>query len=172
VESIEPAMTFSYTLAGTVDASGRLPDGRRFNDIHELKKLLAADPRQLARNLLHQFTLYATGTPVRFSDRDEIEAIREARLREGINTVFATCSLHSRRQNSSVRKDADSAMKNSPTIITRRAVLRELASPSPCRHSKPARRRTLRRIDLHATAVIVNNIGVLVGSSHSDHRGA
>jgi hypothetical protein len=69
---------FSYTLAGTVDASGRLPDGRRFNDINELKKLLAANPRQLARNLLHQFTLYATGTPVRFSDRDEIEAILDA----------------------------------------------------------------------------------------------
>ncbi|MCA9221798.1 MAG: DUF1588 domain-containing protein, partial [Planctomycetales bacterium] len=65
---------FAYTLAEPVDASGQLRDGRRFRDIHELKALLMSDPRQLARNLLRQFTLYATGTPVRFSDREEIES--------------------------------------------------------------------------------------------------
>ena len=66
---------FMYTLAEPVDASGQLMDGRRFQDIHQLKTLLAGNPRQLARNLLHQFTLHATGTPVRFSDRTEIESM-------------------------------------------------------------------------------------------------
>ena len=66
---------FIYTLTEAVDASGRLRDGRSFADIYELKELLAADSRQLARNLLHQFTVYATGTPVRFSERGEIERI-------------------------------------------------------------------------------------------------
>ena len=66
---------FSFTMAASVDASGQLLDGRRFQDIHELKGLLASNPRQLARNLLHQFTIYATGTPVRFSDRTEIEVL-------------------------------------------------------------------------------------------------
>lgn len=66
---------FAYTLSSSVDASGKLLDGRSFDDIHELKSLLMADPRQLARNLLHQFTVYATGTPVRFADRREIEDI-------------------------------------------------------------------------------------------------
>ncbi len=69
---------FAYTLAEPVDASGQLLDGRRFRDIHDLKTVLASNPRQLARNLLHQFTLYATGTPVRFSDRSEIESILDA----------------------------------------------------------------------------------------------
>jgi len=69
---------FTYTLAAPVDASGRLLDGRAFRDVHELKRILAANPRQLARNLLHQFTVYATGTPVRFSDRPEIEAMLNA----------------------------------------------------------------------------------------------
>lgn len=64
---------FSYTIASKVDASGRLVDGRQFDNIHDLKALLLGDSRQLARNLLHQFTVYATGTPVRFGDRDEIE---------------------------------------------------------------------------------------------------
>ncbi|MCB1211749.1 MAG: DUF1592 domain-containing protein, partial [Verrucomicrobiales bacterium] len=66
---------FAYTLAGEVDPSGNLRDGRRFENIRDLRALLASDPRQIARNLLQQLTLYATGVPVRFSDRREIEAI-------------------------------------------------------------------------------------------------
>jgi hypothetical protein len=66
---------FAYTLAGPVDSAGTLLDGRSFKNIADLKAILAGNPRQLARNLLRQFTVYATGSPVRFSDRAEIEAI-------------------------------------------------------------------------------------------------
>lgn len=66
---------FAYRISEPVDASGQLLDGRRFQNIHELKVLLASNPRQLARNILHQFTIYATGTPVRFSERAEIESM-------------------------------------------------------------------------------------------------
>lgn len=69
---------FAYTLAGAVDASGTLADGRRFRDVRDLKAIFAANPRQLARNLLQQFTVYATGTPVRFSDRLEIEKMLDS----------------------------------------------------------------------------------------------
>ncbi len=69
---------FAYTLTQPVDASGQLLDGRSFRNIHDLKKILIEDPRQLARNLLHQFIVYATGTPVRFADREEIESILDA----------------------------------------------------------------------------------------------
>lgn len=66
---------YAYTLSSSVDASGKISDGPDFQNIHDLKAILAANPRQLGRNLLHQFVIYATGTPVRFSDRPEIEAI-------------------------------------------------------------------------------------------------
>ncbi len=69
---------FAYTLAEPVDASGQMLDGRGFRDIHDLKIALMSNPRQLARNLLHQFTLYATGTRVRFSDRAAIDSILDA----------------------------------------------------------------------------------------------
>ena len=69
---------FAFTLAEPVDASGQLLDGRRFQNIRDLKAILASNPRQLARNLLHQLTLYATGTPVRFADRAEIESVLDA----------------------------------------------------------------------------------------------
>jgi hypothetical protein len=74
---------YVYTLAEPVDAAGQLRDGRRFQNIRELKAILAANPRQLARNLLHQFTLYATGTPVRFADRVEIEAMLDGCAADG-----------------------------------------------------------------------------------------
>ena len=74
---------FAYTLADAVDPSGQLLDGRRFQNIRELKAHFAANPRQLARNLLHQFTIYATGTPVRFSDRPEIEGMLDACAKDG-----------------------------------------------------------------------------------------
>jgi hypothetical protein len=66
---------FTYTVAGAVDPSGKLIDGRTFRDVREFKDLLAAEPRALARNLLRQWTVYATGTPVRFADRTEVERI-------------------------------------------------------------------------------------------------
>jgi hypothetical protein len=66
---------YRYTLSAPVDAAGRLLDGREFRDIRELKAHLASQPRQLAKNLLHQMVLYATGTPVRFSERTEIESL-------------------------------------------------------------------------------------------------
>jgi hypothetical protein len=58
-----------------VDASGTLPDGRSFKDVRELKSLLLADERQLARNLASQLIVYSTGAPVRFGDRPALEAI-------------------------------------------------------------------------------------------------
>jgi len=58
-----------------VDCSGTLPDGRSFGDVRELKRLLLADERQIARNFATQLITYATGAPVRFGDRPQLEAI-------------------------------------------------------------------------------------------------
>lgn len=74
---------FAYTLGAQIDSSGKLADGRAFRDVRELKALLAARPRQLARNLLAQFTVYSTGTPVRFADRAAIEKILDATAPQG-----------------------------------------------------------------------------------------
>jgi hypothetical protein len=74
---------FTFHSALPVDASGELPDGRTFHDIRDFKKLLLADQRQLARNLARQFTIYATGAPIHFSDRPEIERILDRTGRDG-----------------------------------------------------------------------------------------
>jgi mono/diheme cytochrome c family protein len=62
-------------LGPAVDPSGTLADGRSFHDVEELKRLLLADPDAVAANMARQLTIYATGAPIRFSDRDEIQDI-------------------------------------------------------------------------------------------------
>ena len=74
---------FAYATASPVDASGQLRDGREFQNIDDLRVLLAGNPRQLARNLLHQFTVYSTGTPARFSDRAEIARLLDQCAQDG-----------------------------------------------------------------------------------------
>ncbi len=66
---------FAFTLAQPVDPSGQLKDGQTFNDVRDFKKLLLKDETQIARNFARQLSVYATGAPVRFSDRQKIEAI-------------------------------------------------------------------------------------------------
>lgn len=67
------AFTFHYALP--VDCSGRLENGQEFQDINDLKRLMLLDERTIARNLTQQLTIYATGAPISFSDRDAIEEI-------------------------------------------------------------------------------------------------
>ena len=74
---------YSYRVAVAVDAHGQLLDGRNFEDIRGLKRLLAAEPRKLAANLLRQWTLYATGTPLRFSERREVEQLLDQCAADG-----------------------------------------------------------------------------------------
>src|SRR5436309_8221451 len=64
---------FAFHCALPVDAGGELPDGRKFSDVRDLKQLLLADEKQIARNLARQLMIYATGAPVRFADRPGIE---------------------------------------------------------------------------------------------------
>jgi hypothetical protein len=66
---------FAFHPAQPVDPSGELPDGRKFADVRELKRLLLQDERQIARNLVRQLVTYSTGAPVRFGDRPKVEAI-------------------------------------------------------------------------------------------------
>ncbi|MFN3649771.1 MAG: DUF1592 domain-containing protein [Armatimonadota bacterium] len=66
---------FVFRAELPVDSSGALPDGRPFQDVRELKRLLLQDERQIARNLVSQLVTYSTGAPVRFGDRPEVERI-------------------------------------------------------------------------------------------------
>jgi len=66
---------FAFYYALPVDCSGSLPDGRTFDGVRDLKAMLLSDPAPIARNLTRQLAVYATGAPIRFSDREKIERI-------------------------------------------------------------------------------------------------
>jgi hypothetical protein len=64
-----------YLKGRKVDPADVLPDGRRFRDIDELKRLLLKDKDRIARALTEKLLTYATGAaPVR-ADKPDIEAI-------------------------------------------------------------------------------------------------
>lgn len=72
--NIDPMINIKFNLGPAVDASGQLPDGRKFGGINELETVLAADPHPLLQNLAQQLSTYATGREVAYSDR---QAMRE-----------------------------------------------------------------------------------------------
>ena len=67
---------FAFHYGLPVDAAGVLPDGRAFRDIREFKRLLVdREEKTVARNLVGQLATYATGAPVGFRDRAQVETI-------------------------------------------------------------------------------------------------
>lgn len=92
---LDKSETFSghrvrYTWGQQVDASGETADGRPFASTEEFKKLLLANPRLIARNLVGQMTIYATGAPVEFADRAAVEKILDqtADRRYGVRSLI------------------------------------------------------------------------------------
>jgi hypothetical protein len=82
---------FEFHLAQPIDSSSTLPDGRKFNDIADFKRLLLDDEKQVARNLTRQLAIYATGAAIRFGDRPEIEQIldRASSSHFGVKSLVA-----------------------------------------------------------------------------------
>jgi hypothetical protein len=80
---------FAFHYGPAVDSAGELPDGRGFADIKEFKRLILSDEVSIARNLARQLVVFATGAPVRFSDRAELERIlqRASARQYGVRTV-------------------------------------------------------------------------------------
>jgi hypothetical protein len=73
--SIDPFVGISFKLGPAVDASGVLPDGRKFGGVSEFQDLLAADRGRLLTNLARQFAVYGTARDVSFGDRARLAAV-------------------------------------------------------------------------------------------------
>ena len=80
---IDPFIGIKFTLGPNVDASGVLPDERKFADIREFQTLAAANSELLLKNLAQQLAIYATGRDLAFSDRDPIAALIASAQKQG-----------------------------------------------------------------------------------------
>ena len=81
---------FTFKLGQPVDASGKTASGDTFRNVIELKGLLLRNERQIARNMVDQFLVYATGASVGFAGRAEVERILDASERDhyGLRTMI------------------------------------------------------------------------------------
>ena len=95
--SIDPRISISFKLGRSVDASGQLPDDRKFTGIADFKTLLATDKHILLHNLAKQLTVYATGRDIAFSDRAALNDIvaRTEQQGGGIRTLLHEIVLNS-----------------------------------------------------------------------------
>jgi mono/diheme cytochrome c family protein len=58
-----------------VDPADTLPDGRKFDNVDDFKKLLLQDKDQLTRCLAEKLLAYSTGAPPTATDKPEVESI-------------------------------------------------------------------------------------------------
>jgi hypothetical protein len=70
-----------YSHGLPVQAGDVLPNGKRFKDSDEFKKLLLEDPTPFHRTLTEKLLVYATGNPIRPADRAAVDSILN-RVRE------------------------------------------------------------------------------------------
>ncbi len=77
---------FRYFEGLVVDSTATLPNGDSLNGVLDLKRHLSQKPRQLARSLATQLILYATGTPIRYSERENMEDILDQCANRGYLT--------------------------------------------------------------------------------------
>lgn len=76
-----------------IDPTGATPDGERFADILEWKKIYADRDGQLARAFATHFLTYATGAPMRFSDDQAVEEIirKSGESGHGVRSILQAC---------------------------------------------------------------------------------
>ena len=81
---------FAFHYGLPVDTSSTLVDGKTFQNVRDLKRILLSDERALARNVASQLAIYATGAPISFSDREAIEQVLDqtAANRWGVRSII------------------------------------------------------------------------------------
>jgi hypothetical protein len=81
-------------LGPNVEAADVLPDGRKFKDISEFKKLLLADPERIASALASKLITYSTGQPVGPADRRALaKIVRQIQTADGTEAKYGFRSL-------------------------------------------------------------------------------
>lgn len=77
-------------LGQPVDASGELPDGRKFGGIQDFKKLLLAEPDLVLHSVATKLVIYSTGAGISYGDRPAVEAIatRTKAQGDGLRTLI------------------------------------------------------------------------------------
>jgi hypothetical protein len=66
-----------------VDASGELPDGRKFAGIQDFKNMLLEKPDLILASLTNKLVIYSTGAGIAYADRPAVQAIADKVKQQG-----------------------------------------------------------------------------------------
>ena len=80
---------WQYRYGRAVDATGELPDGRKFADVREFKRLIMEQQDQVAEAIIGKLLTYGTGAGVQFADRWVVEdVLKKAKAQNlGLRTI-------------------------------------------------------------------------------------
>ena len=70
-----------YSQGLSVDAGDVMPDGKKFKDSDEFKKILLDNSDPIVRTVAEKLVVYATGSPIRPADRGAVDVVLE-RIRD------------------------------------------------------------------------------------------
>lgn len=84
---------FRGSRTPAIDASGQLPNGKKFNDYDEFKSLLLKQKDRFRRAICEKLFLYAMGRPATSSDRDAIDSVVSHMSAEGDTLQAAITAL-------------------------------------------------------------------------------
>ena len=74
--SVDPGPTSKPVYLGIAVEQGYvLPDGRAFHDADDYKRRLLEDPQRIVRTLAAKLLTFATGAPIQFADRSDVDTI-------------------------------------------------------------------------------------------------
>lgn len=83
-KTIPPNVRFvQYRIGPPVDASGETPDGQKFQNLADYKKIILARPERFTRGLTEKLAVYATGRGMGFSDRTDLDRISATAFKKG-----------------------------------------------------------------------------------------
>ena len=74
-EKLHGRSIWEYRYGPDVDASGEFADGGSFDDIRGLKQQLVSRKTEVARSVVANLMIFATGPRIEISDRETIENI-------------------------------------------------------------------------------------------------
>ena len=66
-----------------IKPGGILPNGQKFNNANELKKVLLTNEKELATQLTESLLTYGLGRTIEFSDADDVELITNRLRKDG-----------------------------------------------------------------------------------------
>ena len=89
VNKVVNLVNTEYQLGMTIDSSGTVVGGKKFNNVEQFKRIVMADHKQITKHFLKNLITFGTGSSIQFADRHELNKILDAsKKNDGIRNLI------------------------------------------------------------------------------------